>query len=201
MPSRTPRDAFGKLTPLSNLPRNHATLLSRDSPVEVHVFENGGNDSEESYESEISLMERRIHQSVTGSSYEHDLMDESTSSSDDKFMYESDQEIISNLNDSDALISLLSDHNKDAENLDSRIGNCSTSGKQPSIRYRLNSSCKNIDPYSSHRISRAFWPHWVYQMFDSYWLAQKAAGILFFAFSSSLEAISSMFTLFCVHTL
>ena len=182
MPSRTPRDAFGKLAPLSNMPRSCAIsrlLPSKYSCVEVHGSKNGVNDSEtnseESFESELSPMERRIHQSIIGSSYDHDLMDESESSSDDKFMYESDQEIRSNRNDSDSLRLLLSDHGKDAEIPDSRIGNCSTSGKESSIGEQLRCR-KNIDAYSSHRISKAFWPHWVYRMFDSYWLAQRAAG-------------------------
>ncbi|XP_061373280.1 uncharacterized protein LOC133315631 isoform X2 [Gastrolobium bilobum] len=177
IPSRTPRGAFGKLTRVSNLPRSHATssvLPSRYSPVKVRGSENGEYDSEESFESELSLKERRIHQSIICSSYEHDL-DESSSSGDDKFAYESDQEIRSNLKDSYILRSLLSDHGKDAENLDSRIGNCSTSGKQFSVGKELSRCYKNIDAYSSHRISRAFWPHWVYRMFDSYCLAQRAA--------------------------
>lgn len=139
-------------------------------------FKHEESDSEESYEGELSLMERRIHQSLIGSGSEHDLINESASSGDDKFTYESDQEMRSNLNDSDTLIPLVPDHEKHAENLDSRIGNCSTSGKQSSIREGLNWHCKNIVPYSSRRISRAFWPHWVYRMFDSYWLAQRAAG-------------------------
>ncbi|XP_073226990.1 uncharacterized protein [Cicer arietinum] len=177
IPSRTPRDAFGKLTPLSNLPRNRATssMLPLKYSVEVRGSKNEESDSEENFERELSSAERRIHQSLIGSSYEHDLIDESASSSDDRFTYETDQELRSSLNDPDTSISLLPDHGNDAENLDSRIGNCSSSGKQSSTR-RLNWCSKNIDPYPSHRISRAFMPGWVYCMFDSYWLAQRAAG-------------------------
>ncbi|XP_012570656.1 uncharacterized protein [Cicer arietinum] len=176
IPSRTPRDAFGKLTPLSNLPRNRATssMLPLKYSVEVRGSKNEESDSEENFERELSSAERRIHQSLIGSSYEHDLIDESASSSDDRFTYESDQELRSSLNDPDTSISLLPDHENDAENLDSRIGNCSSSGKQSSTR-GLNWCSKNIDPYPSRRISRAFMPGWVYCMFDSYWLAQRAA--------------------------
>ncbi|XP_004501096.2 uncharacterized protein [Cicer arietinum] len=56
-------------------------------------------------------------------------------------------------------------------NLDLSNGNCSTSGKQSS-KEELNRCYKNI---LSHKISKAFWPHWVYRMYDSYTLAQRAA--------------------------
>ncbi|XP_058785241.1 uncharacterized protein LOC131660116 [Vicia villosa] len=52
-------------------------------------------------------------------------------------------------------------------NLDSSIGICSTSGKL--------SSKEELNNKPSHIISKAFLPHWVYRMYDSYWLAQKAA--------------------------
>ena len=133
---------------------------------------NEESDTEESFENELSSTERRIHQSLIRSSFEYD---ESASSGDDKFTYESDQEIRSNLNTPDTLTPLLPDHEKDAENLDSRIGSCSSSGKQSSIREGLNWCSKNKDPYS-RRTSRAFLPGWVYRMFDSYLLAQRAAG-------------------------
>lgn len=176
-PSRTPRDVFGKLTPLRNLPRSHAisSVLPSSYSGQVHGFKNEENDSEDSFESELSLTERRIHQSLLGSSYEHDIVDESASSGEDKLTYESDQESRSSLND-DTLLSLLSPHENDMENLVSRNGNCSTSGKQSSIR-EVKTCCKNIDPYASKRISRAFLPGWVYRMFDSYVLAQRAAGM------------------------
>ncbi|KAL5074081.1 hypothetical protein RYX36_013065 [Vicia faba] len=57
-------------------------------------------------------------------------------------------------------------------NLDSRIGICSTSGKLSS-KEELNRCYKNKP---SHIISKVFLPHWVYRMYDSYLLAQKAAG-------------------------
>ncbi|CAL5205252.1 unnamed protein product [Lathyrus oleraceus] len=56
-------------------------------------------------------------------------------------------------------------------NLDSSIGICSTSGKQSS-KEELHRCYKNKP---THIISKAFLPHWVYRMYDSYWLAQKAA--------------------------
>ncbi|PNY00481.1 protein cereblon, partial [Trifolium pratense] len=174
IPSRTPRDVFGKLTPLSNLPCNRATssVLPSKNSVDGQGSENEESDTEESFENELSSTERRIHQSLIRSSYEYD---ESASSTDDKLTYESDQEMRSDLNDSVTSTPLLHDHEKDPENLDSIIGSCSSSGKQSSIREGLNWRSKNKDLYSSHRISRAFLPGWVYCMFDSYSLAQRAA--------------------------
>ncbi|KAI4337518.1 hypothetical protein L6164_015924 [Bauhinia variegata] len=175
LPLRTPRDAFGRLAPLSNLSsrrlasKKSIALMLRSKTGETESEEN----SDESFQNGLSLTERRIHQSVTGSSYEHDTMDEPASSDDDRFMYESDQEIRSNLNDSDSMKALLSYPGKQTE-MDSRNGNCSTSGKQSCKVEMLSNCCKNTDAYLSRGISRAFWPHWVYRMFDSYCLAQRA---------------------------
>jgi len=161
LPVRIPRDAFGKLAPLSNMPYSQAVSHKVSSPysqakMQRSKIEESDSEpnSEESFESELSLVERKIHLSVVGSSYVHDTMDESENSSHAKFMCKSDQEIRSNP--------------------DSRTGNCSTSGKQ-SWKEELN-RCKSICGYSSHKISKAFWPHWTYKMFDSYLLAQRAAG-------------------------
>lgn len=172
IPSRTPRDAFGKLTPLSNLPCNRAasSMLSSKYSIDGQGSKNEESDTEDSFENELSPTARRIHQSLIRSNYEYD---ESASSGDDKLTDESDQEIRSNLDDPDTL--MLADHEKYAENIDSRVGSCSSSGKQSSIREGLNRCYKSKDLYSSHRISRAFLPGWVYRMFDSYWLAQRAA--------------------------
>lgn len=160
LPLRTPRDAFGKLAPLSNMPCSQGvshTLSPKYSHVKMQRSKNEESDSEpnseESFESELSLLERKVHLSVVGSSYVHDTMDESANDSDVKFMDKSDQEIRSNL--------------------DSQTGNCSTSGKQ-SLKEEHN-RCTNICAYPSCRISKAFLPHWAYQMFDSYFLAQRAA--------------------------
>ncbi|KAI4316084.1 hypothetical protein L6164_024100 [Bauhinia variegata] len=177
LPLRTPRDAFGRLAPLSNLPS--CLLASKNSHAQMLRSKTGETeseeDSDESFENGLSLTERRIHQSLTSSSYEHEMTDGSASS-DDEFTYESDQEVRSNPNDRDSMRTLLSNSGKETE-MDSRIGNCSTSGKQ-SYKVELFRNCrKNTDAYPSRRISRAFWPHWVYLMFDSYCLAQRAADL------------------------
>ncbi|XP_027354894.1 protein cereblon isoform X2 [Abrus precatorius] len=150
LPLRPPRDAFGKLAPLSNMPRSQATSYTFSKNEESDSQAN----SEESFESELSLMERKIHESAIGSSYVHDMMDESANKSDVNFMHKSDQEIRSSL--------------------DPGAGNCSTSGEQSS-KEELNRCCKSTYAYPSHKISKAFLPHWAYRMFDSFWLAQRAA--------------------------
>ncbi|KAF7817100.1 protein cereblon [Senna tora] len=176
LPLRTPKDAFGKLAPLSNLPHNHANSHLRSNYSCTEGSKNGDNDSEESFESfedELSLMERRIHQSVIGSSHEHDIMYESSSSDYEDCMYESDPEIRCNLNDSDSARSLLSDFGKQAIKMNLLSGSCSTPGKQSCKR----EECKSAGAKFSRGISRTFWPQWVYRMFDSYCLAQRAADL------------------------
>lgn len=182
---RTPRDAFGKLAPLSNMPCSHAVSQASSSTysqVKMHGSKNGESNSEansdESFESELSPIERILHAALVGPSYAHGIKDESANISDVKSMHKSCQEIRSNL--------------------DSSIGNCSTSGKQSS-KEELNRCYKNMHTHPSHKISKAFLPHWVYRMYDSYWLAQRAAGsfafllltlLVFLAFSPFIVMIS-----------
>lgn len=130
--------------------------------------------SDESFESSLTLSERTIHQSVVGSRHKSITADESTSSDDDKS--ERDR------HDSDSIGSLNSEPDDD----DARLGNISMSqsrkGKQ-SITYRRNSNINQL-----RRVSRAFLPFWVYRMYDSYCLAQRAAGTLTLV-SSSLTGL------------
>ena len=144
---RTPRGVFGKSASSSNMPCSH---------VKMHGLKNGQSDSDanpdEDFESELSPTERKTHLSVIGSGSASGMADVSANSSGVNFMHKSDQEIRSNL--------------------DLSIEKCSTSGKLSS-KEELNRCYKNIQ---SHKISKAFWPHWVYRMYDSYWLAQRAAG-------------------------
>lgn len=172
---RTPRDAFDQVPSSSNMSCSHAVLhtpSSKHSHVKMEELKNGESDSEAnsdgSFERELSQMERKIHLSVIGSSHVRDMMDESASSSDVKLMNKSDQEIRSNQ--------------------DLSIGNCSTSGKQSS-KEELNRCYKNVYNRPSHKISKTFLPHWVYRMYDSYWLAQRAAG----SFALLLQTLSRYF--------
>ncbi|XP_028802225.1 protein cereblon [Neltuma alba] len=180
LPSRTPKDAFVKLAPLSNLPHNRGVsrMASNFSCAKLHGSKNEDDDSDDSFESfeeELSPTERRIHQSITGSGHGHDIMDESSNSDYEECIHESDREIRFSLNDSDMTRSLLSERGKQTVNTDLTGGSCSTSGlgKQPCKK----ASCKSTSANFSHGIPRAFWPHWVYRMFDSYCLAQRAADL------------------------
>ncbi|KAJ7958836.1 ATP-dependent protease LA (Lon) domain protein [Quillaja saponaria] len=181
LPLRTPKDVIGRLAPFSN-PRSKIShrLPSNASPAklcESRVRENDSEtNSEESFESELSLMERRIHQSVVDSWDEHETIYESVSSDDDRFIRELDHgSRRSYLKDVDSIRPLLSDTEKSIKNTNSGIGNCSTSGKQSCKEDQPNKRCKDTDSKLPRGISRAFWPYWVYRMYDSYCLAQRAA--------------------------
>jgi len=144
------------------------------SHVKMHGLKNGQNDSDanpdEDFESELSPMERKTHLSAIGSGSASGMVDVSANSSGINFMHKSDQEIRSNL--------------------DLSIENCSTSGKKSS-KEELNRCYKNI---RSHKISKAFLPHWVYRMYDSYWLAQRAAGSFTFLLLTLFDIIFSAFS-------
>ncbi|GFY96939.1 ATP-dependent protease La (LON) domain protein [Actinidia rufa] len=85
---RTPRDVVGRLTPLKNL---------RAPPLDTSRAKRGSVDdddsdaiSDESFENELSLAERRLHQSAVASSYGYDKIDTPTSSDDEKFGVDSE---------------------------------------------------------------------------------------------------------------
>jgi len=177
-PLRTPCDAFGKLTPLSNL-RSHSLSFTQPlnaSRAKLHQSRDEDNvsesNSEESFESSLSLTERSIHRSAIDSCYGCDIMDESTSSDDEKFLCEPDLHFgRSFLKDSESVGSLHSNHQKHIENAD--LG--STSGRQSCQGEETDRHRRKINFDQFRRVPRAYWPHWVYRMYDSYCLAERAA--------------------------
>ncbi|KAK9027080.1 hypothetical protein V6N11_066926 [Hibiscus sabdariffa] len=165
VPFRTPRDACAKLVPLSNLRSQHLPSLNALS----HGGRNDENDSEanseESFENELSQREWRIHQSAIGAGYESDRTDGSTSSGADSKLSESDSQSGSPCpNDLTSIGLSPSGHKKQVRNADMGIGTKSMARKVAGPRSHLSST-----------VSRAFWPIWVYHMYDSFCLAQKAA--------------------------
>ncbi|KAG6739421.1 hypothetical protein POTOM_057017 [Populus tomentosa] len=174
MPLRTPKDAFGKLAPLSNL-RGHkfsSVLPSTFSSVGYGHSDNDSEaNSEESFETALSLEERRIHQSALNSCYGYDMMDESMSSDDDKFMSQSEEMRSRRSHLSETEGSLYLDTGKNVGNTTLEIGNSSGLAKKG----EGSKKGKNTDLNQFRRVPRTFWPYWVYSMFDSYCLAEKAA--------------------------
>ncbi|XP_022732300.1 uncharacterized protein LOC111286548 isoform X2 [Durio zibethinus] len=167
VPFRTPRDAYAKLAPLSNLRSQQMPSLNASSLGGGNEENDSEANSEESFESELSQTERRIHQAAIGSSYESDRTDESLSSNDDDKLSESDDQSESPcLNDSSFILSSPSNHEKQIRNAGLGIGTKSMARKVSRPR-----------SHPSRTVSRAFWPYWVYQMYDSYCLAQKAADL------------------------
>lgn len=174
MPLRTPKDAFGKLAPLSNL-RGHkfsSVLPSTFSSVGCGHSDNDSEaNSEESFETALSLEERRIHQSALNSCYGYGMMDESMSSDDDKFMSQSEEMRSRRSHLSETKGSLYLDTGKNVGNTTLEIGNSSGLAKKGEGSKRW----KNTDLNQFRRVPRTFWPYWVYSMYDSYCLAEKAA--------------------------
>ncbi|KAF2304434.1 hypothetical protein GH714_031348 [Hevea brasiliensis] len=127
------------------------------SKVSLHGHGDGDNDSEanseESFETELSSAEKRIHQSAVSSCCGYDKMDESTSSSDDKI---------------DSEIKYSRSHIIDS-------GCSSTPGEKSHKGEGSRRRSKNAGLNKFRRVPRAFWPYWVYRMYDSYCLAGRAA--------------------------
>lgn len=173
MPLRTPRDAFGKLAPLSNLRNLSHPLTSHPNICHAKRFRYADKDSasesnsEESFDSELSPAEMKMHQSAIDSCYGYDTIDESTSSDDDKFVCESE-------------LQLGRSHLNERRNKKSSLGirSKSISGSQSCKGLGLKEGPMVTKLNQSYGAPRAFWPYWVYRMYDSYHLAQRAAGSL-----------------------
>ncbi|KAI4380145.1 hypothetical protein MLD38_006367 [Melastoma candidum] len=174
LPLRTPDDAFGKLPSSSYLGINSGTHPSEYPHVKLlaSAGEDDGSDdhSEESFESALSLPERTLHHSLIGACYESDSKDGSTCSDDDEL--QCDSEINMDMLDHDGIASSVELKSKfvnaschSERNLTSARQSCSSSfslsQRRPADRH--------------HGVSKAFWPYWVYRMYDSYSLAQRVA--------------------------
>ncbi|XP_059657146.1 uncharacterized protein LOC132303760 [Cornus florida] len=175
LPLRTPRDAVGQLAPLRNL--RTGRLLQKlplsASQAKRQGYGNEDDDSdatsEESFESQLSLTERRLHESATVSHYGYDRIDDTSSDEGDFVCKPEPLAGISHLNDS--IGTLLPYDDKRRKNIALGAGEKVNSGKP---------SCKGVawNKYSIsglREVPRAFWPSWVYRMHDSYCLAQRAA--------------------------
>ncbi|KAM7275754.1 hypothetical protein ACFE04_017620 [Oxalis oulophora] len=152
-PLRTPRDAFGKLGPVSNMPTRRLSMPS-ESASSCGYDDDSEVSSDDSFESELSPSERRLHRSLIQSRYQCDAMDESTSSDDDD-----------------------DDHKKQIENSGLLVGKGVLPGgpshkRQEQNRYKRKT---DFDLSQLRKVPRAFLPYWVYRMYDSYSLAQRAA--------------------------
>lgn len=170
LPARTPRDAFGNLPPLTNLSSrsfSDATKPHHQAKRHSGAVENNDSDaeSEESFLTELSLSEIRLHQSAIESCAAYDMIDESTSSDDEKYVCESE------LHSGKSLSSDGSSQSK----YRSRIGAATGVERKARIRQLPQKGGMPAGLTKFRSVSRAFWPYWVYQMYDSFALAQKAA--------------------------
>ncbi|KAF8046539.1 hypothetical protein N665_3635s0003 [Sinapis alba] len=165
VPLRTPRDAFGKLVPISNLrPPSHSSTLAFRDTDEMSVA-----NSEESFESALSPSEKRLHYSAVDS-----IMDDWTSSDDDEVVSTSNNILSSGSNPfSSRSVGCLASPQDDEREDGQSAGGKTQCQKQN----RLASFRKNTDLNRFRMAPRAFLPFWVYRMYDSYHLAQRAADL------------------------
>ncbi|KAF3631473.1 hypothetical protein FXO37_27943 [Capsicum annuum] len=168
LPLRTPKEAVGRSAPLSIFrsgvhiqipPINH-------SRADQYGFGNENDSdamSEESFESELSPTERRLHQSALISS---DMLDDSMSSDDEnieqQFRIQPGRSPFDNFRRSFG-----TGKNQEADGVRLAVGKSSAPTHNTWKKHSLN---------QFREVPRAFWPSWVYQMYDSYSLAQRAAG-------------------------
>ncbi|KAI4377644.1 hypothetical protein MLD38_015240 [Melastoma candidum] len=151
-PLRTPNDAFGKLPSSSYLGINQ---FSGTYPSEylhgkllASAGESDGSDdhSEESFETALSLPEQTLHHSLIEINMDRLDRDDIASSAGLKSKFVN-----------------ASGHSE--RNFTSARQSCSSSFSLSQRRYANR----------HHGVSKAFWPYWVYRMYDSYCLAQRIA--------------------------
>ncbi|XP_019085138.1 PREDICTED: uncharacterized protein LOC104714042 isoform X2 [Camelina sativa] len=167
VPLRTPRDAFGKLVPLSKLQgRSSLSAMSLSTPLKDMDAQSVAY-SEESFESALSPSEKRLHYSVVDSIFYN-----SASSDDDLVVSTSEmQSSGSNPYSSRSMGCLASDHDEEKEDGQSSIS------KTPVSQEICQNFRGNTDLSRFRMAPRAFWPFWLYRMYDSYYLAQRAADL------------------------
>ncbi|CAI9093576.1 OLC1v1029115C7 [Oldenlandia corymbosa var. corymbosa] len=158
-PLRTPQEAVGRLSPLSSCQSRVLRAHSLESPRARCSGDCDGNESEamseDSFESELSPREKRLHHSVLHSSF--DTIYESGSGDDAKL----DSQV--EVRQDSSLANLLGP-------LEGDEGRTALSGNHLFKRMKQKYALAQM-----REVPRAFWPNWVYRMYDSYTLAQKAA--------------------------
>ncbi|XP_057525036.1 uncharacterized protein LOC130804574 isoform X2 [Amaranthus tricolor] len=176
LPLRTPRDAFGTLPPLSNLCcRGFSDSTKSHQAKSRGDVENNDSDAEsdESFLTELSLSEMRLHQSVIESCCDYDMIDEFTSSDDEKYVCDSEHHSrISQSSDGSSASKYRRRINAVTGVLTKDKTSQSPQKEEPWRRRGMPSRLNRF-----RTVPRAFWPYWVYQMQDSFSLAQKAAGM------------------------
>ena len=183
VPLRTPRDAFGKLVPVSNLRgRCDSSKMSTFTPHRDTDEQSVAN-SEESFEGSLTLSEKRLHYSAVDS-----LMDGWTSSDDDQVVRTSNIQSSAAHSYSSRSIGCSGQDDKN----ESGNGKSPVSQGKGQKHYRLTSFREKTDLNRFRMAPRAFWPHWVYRMYDSYHLAQRAAGKFLICFDRFLIAAQTL---------
>ncbi|CAA0821320.1 ATP-dependent protease La (LON) domain protein [Striga hermonthica] len=170
VPLRTPREAVGKLAPLRNTKaRSHLQVTPSTGSQHARLGYEEGNDSDGSFESELSSAERGLHRYALVSSHGLDAYDGTMSSDDEK----SDCHFELQLEGSPLASytrSIQFEHEKQDANESHR------SGKSPFFvqhSHRLGRGKCSVAHLRD--APRAFWPSWVYRMYDSYLLARRVA--------------------------
>lgn len=139
-----------------------------------HGNEGGDSDtmSEDSFSSELPSSERRLSESALASSYcSSDTNDASTSGEDENFGSESDHlSVGSHL--ANSIGSIHSDDSNKGGNASLETGKELVSDR----KIHRNVGCRKHSVSRLSEVPSAFWPSWVYRMYDSYHLAQQVAG-------------------------
>ncbi|XP_008809756.2 uncharacterized protein LOC103721361 [Phoenix dactylifera] len=177
-PLRTPKDAFAQLASVSNFRKcsfSRAAPLDA-SPAKQHACEDVDNDWERM--SVTSIVSDHSATDSSDSPHRYEGVDESLSGDED-FMDGWDQRRRKSRSEGFSRSGQVHKHEKFNE--DDKLGWDSVEEYAPGKRSR---DCeKRAGNRAVHEKKRAFcaplsfWPHWVYQMYDSYSLARRAADL------------------------
>ncbi|KAK1290134.1 hypothetical protein QJS10_CPB18g01014 [Acorus calamus] len=182
VPLRTPKDAFAKLSLVRNFPRHtrshgvhsvapHARCGEYE--VEENTWEAMSDTSSNSYYSPSdTIMEQPGSEPV----YDSGLFDDPVSSDDENALRGRDKLIrcdnsLSRGSRRDHV------HEKASTSGSTDLKTCkeSSTGRNSGENGKLERDLAANNPRWLHKAPMTFWPHWVYEMYDSYSLAQRAA--------------------------
>lgn len=169
-PLRTPRDAYGDRAPLRKHPLNDLASFSKPSDSKLPLCEDDDNNSDDSFENQLSAEERRLHRSALDSCCGCDVIDESTSSDDERFVCDSEFQTGRFCKRTRKLAC--------SQSTDSGTDN-NPLANRPHRNERWRKNWVSGYTEQSLRVSRAFLPYWVYRMYDSYSLAERLAGNIY----------------------
>lgn len=184
-PSRTPRDAFDQLICTNSLGHHHASssvVLKASSTSQIH-YVNDENDCENMSETslqsdDLSLKDSRIYSPTSGSPKLYASLDDYASSEEEYgFAYKGMGQRVPPKNPGRMRLYTDDEFGTSTENTSFLSPKKSTRRKALEDIDMIETHCCPPRSRGTFKAPLSFWPRWVYELYDSYILARRAADL------------------------